>query len=486
MAQERLDKELTCEVCLSQYKHPKVLPCLHIYCKSCLVGLATRTEQETKHLTCPKCKDVCEVPPQGVDGFKTYLVINTLVELLHIHKVTHEGVAKKLLCESGLDENPAFARCLSCSEYLCISCFHLHQKLKATRQHNVLTLDKIRQSDKTVWIESLKKRLHFCDEHEQEVLRLYCKTCKEVICRDCALVKHRVHDYVFLQEICPDMQSSIETLLKEIHKKKEEFGEHKRYIGTIHTANEETLKSSLEEVNETCDKVIEAIEAHRAFLIANLHSIHEVENEEHKERKINLDHSIAQLSDSIQFTCNLLSRDDDVEIMTMGPQAMANLTRLTKVTIDKEASKPTLLRLKFSDHVKQMTTRFGKVVSGIQSSEIVIEDVPTHAQVNKGILSFTVKLSDDVRHFDATPWLSVKVVCNNEDIPIKILNIGSNHWRVSLSEQPYNYKSGLHTIEVKLGESALVSHTFTVHAYEMSFYELRKKLQTTYHPHQRY
>lgn len=484
MALERLDKDLNCEVCLSQYKYPKVLPCLHIYCKSCLVGLVAKTEQETKYLTCPKCKHIHEVPPQGVDGFKTYQVINVLVELLHIRKVTHGGAEKKLQCESGLDENPALARCLSCSEYLCFSCFHLHQKLMATRHHNVLTLDKIRQSDKTAWIECLKKRLHFCDEHEQEILRLYCKTCKEVICRDCALVKHRVHDYIFLQEICPDMQSGIETLLKEIHEKKEEFGDHKKYIETIHTANEEALKSSLKEVNETCDKVIEAIEAHRTFLITNLRSIHEAENEEHEERKKNLDHSIAQLSDSIQFTHNLLNRDDDVEIMIMGPQAMATLARLTKVTFEKEASKPTLLRLKFSDHVKPMISKFGKVVSGIQLSEIVIEDAPTHAQVNKGVLSFTckVKLSDDIKHYDATSLLSIKVVCNNEDIPIKIMNNGLNCWRVILSEQPY--KSGLHTIEVKFGESASVSHTFTVH--RLSFYELRKKLQTTYHPQQRY
>ena len=103
-----------------------------------------------------------------------------------------------------------------------------------------------------------------------------------------------------------------------VHEKKKEFGDHKRYIETIHTANKEALKSSLKEVNEICDKVIEAIEAHRAILIANLHGVHEAENEQHKERKKYLDHSITQLSDSIQFTHNLLNRDDDVEIMTMG------------------------------------------------------------------------------------------------------------------------------------------------------------------------
>jgi hypothetical protein len=70
--------------------------------------------------------------------------------------------------------------------------------------------------------------------------------------------------------------------------------------------------------------------------------------------------------------------------MTMRQQAMATLTRLTKVTFDKEASKPSLLRLKFSDvMMKPMIAGFGNAMS-----DIVIENVPTHARVNQEI-SFT-------------------------------------------------------------------------------------------------
>jgi hypothetical protein len=77
--------------------------------------------------------------------------------------------------------------------------------------------------------------------------------------------------------------------------------------------------------------------------------------------------------------------------------------------------------------------------------------------------------------------LSVKVVYNNEEIPIKLLNCGLNQWIVNLSENPC--ESGLYTIEVKFGETASARHTFTVQ--KLSFYELRKKLQTTNPPQQR-
>ena len=194
---EGVDKELTCAICLGRYKHPKVLPCLHTYCKGCLEGLikASQQNQDEKQLTCPQCKEIHEVPSRGVDSFKTYFTINNLIELLHIHEVSSEEFGGKIQCESGLDENPAFARCLNCSEYLCESCFTIHQRLKATKDHNMLTLENIKKSDKKLGVQSVQRR-QYCEEHEEEVLKLFCKTCKKVICRDCALVKHREHDYV--------------------------------------------------------------------------------------------------------------------------------------------------------------------------------------------------------------------------------------------------------------------------------------------------
>ena len=51
---EKVDKQLTCAVCIEQFKEPKVLPCLHTYCKGCLVKLVRK--QGADHvITCPEC-----------------------------------------------------------------------------------------------------------------------------------------------------------------------------------------------------------------------------------------------------------------------------------------------------------------------------------------------------------------------------------------------------------------------------------------------
>ena len=57
---ENLEKELECAVCLEQFKDPKVLPCLHSFCKICLEGLVCREGKAWK-LNCPSCRIIVEV-----------------------------------------------------------------------------------------------------------------------------------------------------------------------------------------------------------------------------------------------------------------------------------------------------------------------------------------------------------------------------------------------------------------------------------------
>ena len=41
---EEVTERLTCAVCMEQFKEPKVLPCLHTYCKACLEKLVKKQD----------------------------------------------------------------------------------------------------------------------------------------------------------------------------------------------------------------------------------------------------------------------------------------------------------------------------------------------------------------------------------------------------------------------------------------------------------
>eukprot|EP00961_Rhodomonas_salina_P211509 2855951-Rhodomonas_salina.1 len=49
------------------------------------------------------------------------------------------------------------------------------------------------------------KARRFCDKHRRKELRLYCKTCEQLVCDDCCLLKdHRTHDFNLLDEVAAE------------------------------------------------------------------------------------------------------------------------------------------------------------------------------------------------------------------------------------------------------------------------------------------
>ena len=57
---ETLAKELQCGFCSQQYKEPRVLPCLHSFCKSCLEEMLSKQGIGWK-VGCPWCRASVEV-----------------------------------------------------------------------------------------------------------------------------------------------------------------------------------------------------------------------------------------------------------------------------------------------------------------------------------------------------------------------------------------------------------------------------------------
>lgn len=55
----------------------------------------------------------------------------------------------------------------------------------------------------------------FCKTHTQEKLALFCDTCNESVCRNCALADHKRHDTLFLEDACSKLQPRLSELLDQ-------------------------------------------------------------------------------------------------------------------------------------------------------------------------------------------------------------------------------------------------------------------------------
>ncbi|KAM9318433.1 tripartite motif-containing protein 59 isoform 1-T1 [Pholidichthys leucotaenia] len=83
---DNLEEDLTCSVCYSLFSDPRVLPCSHTFCKSCLDNLLQVSTNYSiwrplrLPLKCPNCRSVVELPLSGVDALPTNVSLRAIIE----------------------------------------------------------------------------------------------------------------------------------------------------------------------------------------------------------------------------------------------------------------------------------------------------------------------------------------------------------------------------------------------------------------------
>lgn len=115
---------MECPVCLGRLSAPKVLPCGHSFCETCLEPLI-RTERDQRLVSCPECRETANVPE---DGFPTNYTLEgknmgskcrshyNLEALRHLRD--DERTKKCKGCEKGFSDAEVM-RCLTCEKDFC-------------------------------------------------------------------------------------------------------------------------------------------------------------------------------------------------------------------------------------------------------------------------------------------------------------------------------------------------------------------------------
>ena len=275
---------LTCAVCLDRFKNPKILPCLHSFCADCLQGVFTQSPKNgvvfklmncinasysshvpisckpivtyllSGHVSCPECRVVHAVPSKG---FTDHFLLAKLVEHLLAHEAEEKTEDSKLVCESGLDSNTAAGWCVDCQSYLCQQCMDLHKRQKMSKSHKTLTLAEVTEGALT-----RVDQKHMCLEHEGEELKIYCRTCQGIICRDCTIVTHKAHDYMFLKDAKEEVTQELRGLLVQVEKNDAELQKCITDVETEMATDNESACECEEEVNKYFNEYIQKMERH--------------------------------------------------------------------------------------------------------------------------------------------------------------------------------------------------------------------------------
>ena len=103
---KKVADQLTCAICLEDYKEPKLLQCFHVYCRKCLEWLVLRDAQGPLSLRCPSCRRSTLLPPSSVSG---------LQPAFHVH---HWFEFRDTLVKVKKVKGPQKTQCEKCSEIM--------------------------------------------------------------------------------------------------------------------------------------------------------------------------------------------------------------------------------------------------------------------------------------------------------------------------------------------------------------------------------
>ena len=186
---EKLEEEITCPVCQEHFRDPKILPCLHYYCKECVRQLALRAEPN-RPFACPECRKGTVLPQNDPDQLPMAFFVNRMKELhANMEKAQGKSEAYCEMCSGAKAE----VFCRQCTYFICSDCVRSHSKMKVFTGHNVVTLQELKGGGAKV-IPLKETPPPVCKVHD-EPLKIFCFDCNHLICRDCIIRDHAGHAF---------------------------------------------------------------------------------------------------------------------------------------------------------------------------------------------------------------------------------------------------------------------------------------------------
>ena len=211
---EELEEEITCPVCQEHFRDPKILPCLHYYCKECVRQLALRAGANSP-FACPECRRETVLPQNDPDQLPTDFFVNRMKELR-----TKMGKAHgKMEAICGMcSRAKAEAFCRQCTEFICNDCvkIKLHGILKVFAGHKVVALQELKEGG-AMAIPLKEAPPPMCKDHDEQ-LKIYCFDCNHLICRDCVISGHAGHKIDFVKKSAPQYKKTLKQSLVPLAK----------------------------------------------------------------------------------------------------------------------------------------------------------------------------------------------------------------------------------------------------------------------------
>ena len=173
---------------------------------------------------------------------------------------------------------------------------------------------------------------HVCSKHKGKKFKLFCQTCDQLICKDCALIDHRDHDYKFVNDVYPAEKDKI---VKIIEKSKEKITALETSLMTIES-QEYWARHKFEEVSSKVDALIndhiKALERKRQSLKEQLQKFTRVQKHLRETQKKSFTASLNRVKRSVELAEQTLKKGDELRVLETKHEIIQRLTDTNSAT----------------------------------------------------------------------------------------------------------------------------------------------------------
>ncbi|XP_035665472.1 tripartite motif-containing protein 3-like [Branchiostoma floridae] len=379
---EITEEFLVCQICLEDFRQPKVLPCLHTFCQSCLERLLA--SQRVVQLSCPTCRQDVPLPENGVQGLKSNFLVGKLHDILRQQpqgngQTSDPGtvVVPCMTCER---DNPAEFYCVECTDYLCQMCNETHRRLKVSKSHKVLTIQDI-QSGKFV-AELRSRETSKCEDHN-ELHKFYCDTCHRAICLHCVVTAHKDHQYVEIEKAAERERAEIKAKLSSV---KNTADLHEKWIEELQSVKNDwplQVQRTEEQIEKQAEAIIEAVQKVKSEKISQLRAMNAAREKQMEAAMEAAEMDLASAKSCVQFTDNVLEYGSPAEVMSVAGELTARMEQTADEKIAKRADLTKgLTNLIFDLPYCNLERDVSKLIGGIKETRVPLTSTLSPVQIN--------------------------------------------------------------------------------------------------------
>ncbi|KAK3604091.1 hypothetical protein CHS0354_035902 [Potamilus streckersoni] len=353
---------LICSVCKYLYdndtREPRLLPCLHTYCTLCVQEMI-----KDKSVSCPQCRELHQVQDDDVNTFKKDINRRELIDFVTVRSKVPDLLCN--MCEENKEGNKAVTRCLECAQFLCKNCVKSHRGGKFTKDHKVVNLDQLQESDLDDFTHIL-----FCSVigHEHNKLSLYCEKCETVVCIHCTATTHKAADGHIIRNVDDASDEGMENVRLHLQEAEELRMRTKSVIENVErrldylAKVQNDLNTTIEAMFKNCIEMLNRREAE----VKNKLSIICYKKEKVLEQQlVNAKHHQQNILDCIHFSTQTLQHKNSANFLQIRKIITDRFDKLLKEPLDNLPREDVQINLKdnslveFQNHVLTL----GKICS---------------------------------------------------------------------------------------------------------------------------